>query len=211
MGQADSLPIYLRRTRYLGPMAWIRRRSLQLDDTHEGAVVVNGFRLLEFDRTPINRNILTGFPLGWNSKLTLVEVLDDVYFRLNGYAIFHNADVKRWRPIRADDFRGKAVKLNKLRPVAPAGVRFSSMREAVSSAGVAFPLITVHRERIRRNAFYVGKVLRTSQRATTLLPISPGAEWELEERYQLKDITLLEFGGAYEDLLFRMAGQASPE
>jgi hypothetical protein len=41
----------------------------------------------------------------------------------------------------------------------------------------------------------------------TILAISPQAEWEEEERYELRDITLLEFGGAYEILLTRMASQ----
>jgi hypothetical protein len=80
------------------------------------------------------------------------------------------------------------------------------MKDALSSAGAAFPLITIHRERIDPKVCYVGKVQRTSQRATTILPISPQAEWESEERYRLKDITFLEFGGAYEILLARMAG-----
>jgi hypothetical protein len=133
-------------------------------------------------------------------------VLDDVHFRLNGYAIFRNSDVKKWRPVGTDDFLAKAVRLNKLHPSKPAGVRYSSMKAALSSAGAAFPLITIHRERMDRTVCYVGKVRGTSQRATTILPISPQAEWEPEERYQLKDVTLLEFGGAYEILLARMDG-----
>ena len=59
---------------------------------------------------------------------------------------------------------------------------------------------------MNRTVCYVGQVRRTSQRATTILPISPDAEFEPEERCQLKDVTLLEFGGAYEILLARMAG-----
>jgi hypothetical protein len=181
------------------------RKLLQLYDACDAALIVRGFPFLEFDRTPLDRDTLRGFALGWNSELTLIQEMDDVHFRLNGYAIFRNSDVKRWRPVGADDLWARAVKLNKLRPAKPEGLRYSSWKEAVSSAGATFPLITIHRERLDRTVCYVGKVRRTSLRATTILPISPQAEWEPEECYQLKDITFLEFGGAYETLLARFA------
>jgi hypothetical protein len=173
---------------------------------YDGALIVGGFPLLEFNRAPIDRDILMGFAIGWNVELTLIQVMDDVHFRLNGYAIFRNPDVKRWRPVEMDTFSARAAKLNRLRPSRPTGVSFASMKEAVSSAGAAFPLITIHRERIDRGACYVGRLQKTNQRTATILPISPQAEWEsAEEPYQLKDITRLEFGGAYENLLARMA------
>jgi hypothetical protein len=131
--------------------------------------------------------------------------MDDAQFRLNEYSVFRNSDVKRYRSVSKDEFVARAAKLNKLRPSKPAGVSYESMKEAVSSAGATFPLITIHQERIDRNVCYVGKLRRTSQRATTILSISTEAEWEEEERYQLRDITRLEFGGAYENLLARLA------
>ena len=179
-------------------MASVRREFPQKGDAYGGALVVRGFPLLEFDRAPIDRDVLRGFALGWNTELTLIQVIDHVQFQLNGYAIFRNSDVKRWRSVPTDEFLARAAKLNKLRPSKPAGVRFASMQEAISSAGRAFPLITIHRERIDREVCEVGRLRRTSQRAMTILAISPQAEWEEEERYELRDITLLEFGGAYE-------------
>lgn len=79
------------------------------------------------------------------------------------------------------------------------------MKEAVCTAGEAFPLITIHRERMDRSVCFVGRLRRTTQRAVTILEISPQAAWETESRYPINDITLLEFGGAYETLLARMA------
>ena len=166
---------------------------------------MNAFPLLEFDRRPIDRHPLIGFALTWNEKLTLIQPVEDQQYLLNGYTIFRNADVKRWRPIRKDEFRARAAALHKLRPRMPAQVSIASIREALASAGKAFPLVTVHTERVKRGVCYVGRVLRTSQRAATLLDISPEAEWDEEESYLLKDITLIDFGGTYERLLARMA------
>ena len=103
-------------------------------------------------------------------------------------------------------FLAKAAKLTKLRPYKPAGVRFASMKDALSSTGATFPLMTINRERIDREVCEAGRALRTSQRAMTILAISSQAEWGTEEPYQLRDITLLEFGDTYEILLARMAG-----
>jgi hypothetical protein len=89
----------------------------------------------------------------------------------------------------------------------PEAVNIASMKEAVSWAGAAFPLIAIHRERIKKYAFRVGKMLRTSQRAVAIQSISPDAEWEEDDSFLLRDITLLVFGGVYEKLLMRMAGK----
>jgi hypothetical protein len=173
-------------------------------EDHPDAYVANGFPLLQFDR-PIDGDLLLGFALSWNSALTLIQVVETSQYQLNGYAIFRNSDVKRWRAIPNDEFYARAAVLQSLRPAVPAGLTITSMKEAISTAGKVFPLLTVHRERIKRGVCYVGKLQRTSQRSVTLRPISPEAAWEEEESYLLRDITLVEFGGAYERLLDQLA------
>ncbi len=150
---------------------------------------------------------MKGFALDWNRDLTLIHALNWDFFRLNGYAILRNSDVRRWRSFSKDDFIARAVRRQKVRPSMPDKVKISSMREAVRSAGTTFPLITIHREPMKRGVCYVGRFLRTNQRATTIQSISPHAEWEEEERYSLGEITLLEFGGEYEALLHKMSRQ----
>jgi hypothetical protein len=186
------------------------RLSPQLAETasqeYPGAHVANGFPLVEFDRAPIDRYLLRGFALAWTADLTVIQIVEDKQYRLNGYAIFRNSDVKRWRPIPSDGFYGKAAIIHELRPEPPVGVTIVSMKEALASAGRVFPLVTIHRERTDHGACYVGKVHRTSQRAVSLILVSHEGEWEGEqESYSLKDITLVEFGGAYERLLDQMA------
>jgi len=166
-----------------------------------------GFPLLEFDRKPLDPFPLRGFALAWNADLTLIHVLNNDFFRLNGYAVFRNSDVRTWRSVSKADFVARAVRLQKVRPSKPDAVAIGSMKEALGSAGTTFPLITIHRERIKRGVCYVGKFLRTNQRVITMRAISPQAEWEQEESYSLKEITLLEFGGEYERLLQQMTKQ----
>jgi hypothetical protein len=170
-----------------------------------GAFAVNGFPLLEFDRKPIEREVLRGFAIGWSAQLTLVQILDCNAFQLDGYVVIRRSEFRRWRNVLEDDFLARAARLQKLRPSKPDGVNIASMREAVASAGAAFPLITIHCERIDKGACYVGRVLLTGPRDVTILYISPQAQWKGAESYSLRDVTLLGFGGVYGGLLARMA------
>ena len=163
------------------------------------------FPLLEIDRKPIDPLLLRGFALDWNSDLTLIQILNCDLFQLDGYAIIRNSDVKKWRCVPKSDFLARAVRLRKQRPFKPRAVTIGSMKAALASAGAVFPLITVHRERISKQVCYVGKFLRANQRSVTIRAISPQAEWEEEENYSVREITLLEFGGVYERLLQQMA------
>jgi len=170
-----------------------------------GAFTRNGFPLAEFDRRPLERWPLIAFVLDWGPELTLVQVFDTDSFQLDGYAIFRNSDVRRWRVIPDEDFLARAAAFNKVLPSMPKLAKLGSMRESAASAGASFQLITIHRERIKKDVCFIGKLVRVNQRAVTIQSITPQAEWEGEERYQLKDITLLEFGGAYENLVGSLA------
>jgi len=171
----------------------------------QGTFGVRGFPLVEFDRKPIDKAILRGFVLGWNDALTLLQVIEDHKFGLNGYAVLQNRDVRRWRGVTADEFVAKAARLKRLKPVAPTGISIENWRTTFDSAGSKFPLITIHEERLKRGCCDIGKLIRTSQRGVTIRKIDSRARWEDPGTYSFRNVTLVEFGGAYEDLLIRLA------
>lgn len=189
----------------------LMRKNHELWEPEEGAAFcLKGFPLVQFDRKPIDPDLLTGFVLAFNAKLTLLQKVDENQFLLDGYSVFRNSDVKRWRSIQPEEFFAKAAKLNKLRPSHPPNVTLASMRDAFSSAGAEFPLLAVHREHLKRGVCEVGKLRSVTQRRAKLHSISPQAEWETEETFVLNDVTLLEFGGAYERLLASIAKSSDP-
>lgn len=157
--------------------------------------------LLEVDRGAIIRNRSEGFVLKSNSKLTLIHVIDPDLFLFRGFAVFRNADVRRWRYISQDELLARAVVLNHLQPRLPDGLIIGSMRDAVSSIGELFPLVTLYREQMEPELSHTGKLLRTTRQVTTLLPLSRRLIWRERIRYNLSDITLIEFGGPYETAL----------
>ena len=172
---------------------------------HLGGFEASGFPLVEFDRKPLDRYPVTVFALDWNPDFTLFQYFETKLFQLNGYAILRNSDIRRYRPLPEDDILARAVRLKKIRPTKPSGVAIGSLREAAETAGSKFPLLIIHRERIKKNVCYVRALRRATQRAVILREISPQAEWEPEETFALRDITKLEFDGAYERLLHALA------
>jgi hypothetical protein len=170
-----------------------------------GGFEAGGFPLVEFDRKPFDKCPVRGFAIDWNEDLTLFQDFDTELFQLNGWAVLRNSDIRRYRAIPEGDFLARAIHLQKIRPAIPKGLAIGSLREAAESAGAKFPLLTVYRERIKKDVCYVGKFERASQRALTMREISPQAEWEDEETFELRDITKLEFDGTYERLLYALA------
>jgi hypothetical protein len=63
----------------------------------KAALAIDGYPLLEFYRTPLERYVRRGFALAWNEDLTLIEIVDGDLFELDGYAVFRNSDIKQWR------------------------------------------------------------------------------------------------------------------
>ena len=76
------------------------------------------------------------------------------------------------------------------------------MRNLLLSANKHFPLVTIHLEEVDPDVCYIGKVSGVDKEFVKLMCITPDGEWEEEESfYYLKDITRIDFGGAYEDAL----------
>ena len=180
-------------------------RKPAFSKTPLGGFEVSGFPLVEFDRKPFDQYRIRGFALDWNEDLTLFQDFDTELFQLSGWAVLRNSDIRRYRAIPEGDFLARAAGFQKIRPAMPNGVAIGSIREAAESAGAKFPLITIYRERIKKNVCHIGSFQRASQRTLTVREISTQAKWEEEETFNLRDITKLKFDGTYERLLYALA------
>jgi hypothetical protein len=87
-------------------------------------------------------------------------------------------------------------------------VSVASVEELLLSANKAFPLITIHRERIKPESCWIGKVEKVERGRVTLMEIGPDAKWdEKPSTYKLSEITCVEFGGEYETALHLVGGE----
>jgi hypothetical protein len=82
-----------------------------------------------------------------------------------------------------------------------------SIEELLLSAGRAFPLVTIHRERIDPEVCFIGSVQGIDRGRLSLLEIGPDANWEdSPEEYRVAEITCVNFGGDYENALHLAGG-----
>jgi hypothetical protein len=72
-------------------------------------------------------------------------------------------------------------------------------------ANELFPLITISRERIDRNACQIGRIVSMNRVSFELEEIDTDASWGGRHRYKFSDVTRVDFGGGYEDALARVA------
>jgi hypothetical protein len=102
------------------------------------------------------------------------------------YAPFHEAVLKKRRE-----------RIPRKPPVV-----ISSLAELLLTANRAFPLVTIHREKVDAGACWIGRVVDVDDGRVTLMEIGPSAMWdERLETYRLSEITRVDFGGDYEDAL----------
>jgi hypothetical protein len=162
-------------------------------------------RLVEFDRKPVANDKLRGFVLAYGDSLTLLNLFDPDFY-LNGYTVIRNDNVRRYRILdEPNSFISRALKLKRIKPQPNPGVSIESMPEILSSANDAFPLITIHREKISDEVCYIGRLDKMTEKTFTLYEIDPNAEWEGIHRYRIRDITRVDFGGGYEEALALVA------
>jgi hypothetical protein len=87
-------------------------------------------------------------------------------------------------------------------------VDIGSLSKLLKSANRLFPLVTIHRERADPEVCEIGRVIDVTESLLQLHEISPDALWDEElTEIRLKEITLVEFGGGYEEALHLVGGK----
>src|SRR5712671_5158581 len=109
------------------------RSAPQSSESVADAFTLNSFPLLQFDRKAIDKHLLSGFAIDWTDDFTLIQLIEDHTYRLNGYCVFRNTDIRRWRSVRKEEFLARASRLHKLRPSRPAKLSLASMKEALAT------------------------------------------------------------------------------
>ena len=164
------------------------------------------YPLVEFDRSPLNRERLFAFVLKWSDSLTLVQIVDDERFDLNGYAVFHNSTVRRWRDVNDEAILARALRANRVKPAMVRGLNLEDWPGLLKTATARCSPIAVFREKLKRYNFHAGRVVKVGRKKFDLLEIEPDATWDDDPlRYKLKDVTLVKFGTRYLDTLSRFS------
>jgi hypothetical protein len=178
----------------------VKRKSAQL------AHALRHKLLVEFSR-PFERNRVLGYVLDIGPRFFLVEGVYDCVI-LNGFECYRVSDVRNLKvPHKHAAFIEAALKKLGQRRQRKPPVKLGSLKELLESANRAFPLVAIHRERLRPDVCHIGRVIGTNKDCVSLLEIEPGAKWERKPtEYQLSEITQVGFGGSYEEALHLVGG-----
>jgi hypothetical protein len=176
-----------------------RQRSEQLEDA------LRRKRLVRFSR-PFEDGHADGYVLDIGERWFLLALVGDG-IRLNGFQCFRLQDVRDLEVPNphARFYEAALKKRGEQRPRRP---RVDlSLEELLRSANRAFPLVTIHTEEDDPDVCWIGRVVGLNRATLTLLQIDPDATWgEEPRRHRLRDITRVDFGGAYEEALYLVGG-----
>jgi hypothetical protein len=140
------------------------------------------------------------------SKFFVLALVGDG-IRFDGFECLRISDLRRLAPDPYAPFAEAALKKRGERLPATPRVDVSGVAELLLTANRAFPLVTIHRERINPDSCWIGRVVGIDRGVVSLLQIGPDAIWgERPEKYRLSEITRVDFGGSYEQALHLVGG-----
>ena len=155
----------------------------------------------------LERGTVNGYVLDIGPQFFLIALVSDG-LRLNGFQCYRLSDIRKLQvPDKYARFHEAVLKKRGQRIPKKPPVVVSSLARLLLTANRAFPLVTIHRERVDRSACWIGRVVGLRKGRVTLVEIGPDASWYDEPgTYRLSEITRVDFGGDYEDALHLIGG-----
>jgi len=160
---------------------------------------------------PYDQGSTQGYVLDIGPRFFLLGLIDgNIMF--NGFQCLLISDVRRLKV--PDPFAAlivAALSKRKQSIDCKPDIDLDSLPGLLKSANRLFPLVTIHREKVRPDTCVIGKILDISKGDLLLLEIGPDAVWDEEpSKLRLSDITRVDFGSSYEEALHLVGGEPTP-
>lgn len=162
--------------------------------------------IVELWREDLDPQALTGYVVALSLDFVAIHVVCDRIL-LDGYSVLRIQDITRleFKP-KFRQFYAEALKLRGLAPSRPVGICLDTTASVLESVNQNYPLVTVHREKIRNDECSIGRIEKLTDKTVILKWLTPAARWDgYSPRYRLANITKIDFAGFYEDALARVA------
>ena len=120
------------------------------------------------------RGTVNGYVLSIGPKFFLIALVSDG-LQLNGFQCYRFSDIRKLQvPDKYARFHEAVLKKRGQRIPKKPPVDVSSLAKLLLTANRAFPLVTIHRERVDRSACWIGRVVGLRRGRVMLLEIGPG-------------------------------------
>ena len=164
-------------------------------------------RLVRFTRR-FEESPVRGYVLAIGPKFFLLALVSDrIWF--DGFEYFRINDISNLKPDPYAPFAEAALRKRRERRPKMPRVNVKDVAKLLFSASRAFPLVTIHCERVDPDVCWIGHMLRIENERVSLLEINPDGTWDKEpNEYRINEITRVNFGGDYEDALHLVGGDS---
>jgi hypothetical protein len=158
-------------------------------------------------RRRFEKSDIRGYVLDIGPKFFLLALVSDrIHF--DGFELFRINDVHNLRPDPYADFAEAALNKRRERIPRKPKINVQDIEKILLSAGRAFPLVTIHREKVDPRVCWIGRIFGVQKKVVSILEINPHASWDAEPTlYRLSEITRVNFGGDYENALYMVGGE----
>lgn len=178
-----------------------KSRTAQLVDAQRARTMVR--ITSRFEQLPIR-----GYVRAVGPRFFALELVSD-RIRFDGFECLRISDLSVIAPDPYSAFAEAALKMRGEVGEKKARIQVGNIESILKSANQAFPLISIHREKVDPNVCQIGKVVKVGRGKVSLLEIRPNATWRMRpDEYRLSEITRVSFGGDYEDALHIVGGVA---
>jgi hypothetical protein len=169
---------------------------------------VSSRSVVELRRRRLDPSPILGVVVAFSSELVLLQKLEEG-ITLGGYLAVRRQQISRFLPTaRYGEFYAKALHLRRQRPKRPSRVDLSSIGSLLATSSRSFGLIVIHQEHLDPDTCWIGVPLAVSASSVTVRCIRPGGIVNKEpNEFQLRSITMVEFGTEYDEAL-RLVAEA---
>ena len=163
--------------------------------------------IVEFNRKPFDKNKRLGFLLDFNDEFTFIQDLDTDWYQTDGYSIFQNKTVKKFRVFDQEDyFLNEVVRIKKLQPKIIPQIPLDNWALILQRVNDDFNLVGIESELIYKNQRNIGRLEKIDKKKFSLIEIDAVAGWhETPVEYKFKDLTIVSFGNSYNETLWKVS------
>ena len=159
-------------------------------------------QIVKLWRQPIDEDKQAGYVVGLSKIWVLLQEIDGDAFVLDGYKAMRLADVSS---LKADSsFAGEYFLRRGLYPQPQPELDLADLHSLLDSVSENYAMFMIEREKEEPGIGIIGVVEGLTKRSLWMRKFSANAKWIGTEKFKLKDITSISFGGGYVNALIWM-------
>ncbi len=163
-------------------------------------------QIVKLWRQPIDKHPLEGYVVGLSNKWVLLEVIEGDPLVFDGYQTVRLADITLCK--MDNSFVSEYFQRREVFPRTQPKVDLTDLHSLLPGVSKDYAMFVIECERVEPGICFIGVAEGLTKRSLWMKKFSSNAKWIDTEKFKLKDITSINFGGGYVNALIWMDTQA---